>query len=177
MARPHCRNRDACSAKGSGHCRPCAAASIMLNPANRERQKAGLREFFGDPERSAKHIAAACRNVEEYRSRPGVAEHLRERMKGVHVLSQTPEVQEKLRASAAARGRKRTATVLPWCPPEYLDDYRVMVRKSGYTAQEARAIIEQQMRDRDPFAQARRAIATFNDNQRAREERRKREAY
>jgi hypothetical protein len=149
----------------------------MLNPVNREKQRKGLRTFFEDPERSANHIAAACRNIEEYRSRPGVAEYLRTRMSEVHAKSQTPEVQAKLRANAAERGRKRTATVLPWCPPEYLDDYRLMVRKCGLLAAEARAIIEDRMRRDSPEARAKRAIAEFDRAQRERQARQQREAY
>lgn len=35
---------------------------------------------------------------------------------------------------------------LPWCPDEYKDQYRHLKRKCGFTADKARALIEEQMR-------------------------------
>jgi hypothetical protein len=175
-ARWHCRAPDACkAAKPTSHCRSCAGAAVWAKPGARERQAAGLRAFFDDPERSAKHRASSAATFKDFRDRPGTLEWLRERMKEVHAISQGPEAQAKLRASAAERGRKRTATVLADIPPRYRDDYRRLVRDKGYTAAEGRAAIaELEAADR---ARARRAITDITNRQHARADREREQAY
>lgn len=174
--RPNCRAPEACEAKKpTTHCRRCTAAALLSRPGVRERQAAGLREFFSDPERSARHRAASAATMLEFRQRPGTLEWLRERMKDVHKLSQTPEAQAKLRASAAERGRKRTATVLADIPPQYRDAYRMLVREKGFKASEARiAIAELAEVDR---VRAVRAITEFDRRQRARAQREREQTF
>lgn len=122
-----------------------------------------------DPDMHAKRVAGVRRDAVERRDEkrrvllanaakamtPERREALRERMKRVQPLSQAPEVLAKI--DMAAKGRKRTDTVLGWCPPEYRDEYRALVRSRSFNAAEAKAAILDQIRkDRaaaDPLAQ------------------------
>jgi len=100
------------------------------------------RKLAQDPEAMARQRAI----FEQNRNAPGARE---KRLANL--------VDSRPRALAAARavnvagsegrvnaGRRRTATVLAWCPPQLRDDYRALNRMTGVSAADARRMIEEQ---------------------------------
>lgn len=143
----------------------------------RANQKAGIARRFADPEKRAAAIATATANIARWRETDEGRARLAEAGRNMRRFSQTPEALAKWRAGRAAAGAKRTAAVLAWCPPEYLETYRLLTRSKSFTAIEARAMIEAEIEAKSPAAQARRQIAEFDRRQRERAERERREAY
>ncbi|KQM65803.1 hypothetical protein ASE75_06120 [Sphingomonas sp. Leaf17] len=73
-------------------------------------------------------------------------ERERRRERGRHIAKtvlQRPDVIARYTPEMrAAAGKKRTATTLAWCPPEYIDEYRHLTASIRLSAAEARAMIE-----------------------------------
>jgi hypothetical protein len=153
--------------------RTCATCGKPLGATN----KSGLcvRDFNArlnaDPKTHAKRVAgirrdAVVRREEKRRillenaakamQRPERLAFLREQMKWVQPLSQTPEVLAK--TDPAAKGRKRTETVLGWCPPAYREEYRRLIRSRNVNAAEARKVILDQIRN-DRTAEKRKPVS------------------
>lgn len=176
--RPHCRQTDACKAKGAGHCRGCAGAAIHANPEHAARRLEGIRKKYADPDFRAERGDLIKRNVAHLADDPVHKERLRERGRTLqrehvrktdfHAVVHSPEARAK-------RGASITERRLGWCPPELRQAYRDFVRCKGLTAAEARAAIEDILAA--PAREARRAIAEFDRQQRERHAREQREAY
>lgn len=166
----------AISAKNrSGLCRPCNARRINADPAIEAKRAAGRAAYFDRPgvrEGYARRIAEYRENMpDEHRER--CREHGRRQYRDV--LSRPDVVAKSLSPEVrAAAGRKRTDTVLAWCPPHLRDAYRGLIR-SGIRAAEARAMIEEEIPG--TAAHARRVVANNALKMRLKHERERMEAY
>ncbi len=176
--RPHCQNRDACAAKTpSTHCRRCAAAALMANPAIRARHQKGIDAKFADPAKREAHNAVATANIRRFLDRPGSRDYLRARADEIRPLSRTPEAVERRVSRIRESAERRTQTLLPWCPPEWLDEYRRLTRVKHLKPAEARAIIEAEIEHRSPVAEGRRIVARIQAEMARKAARERREAY
>jgi hypothetical protein len=122
----------------SGRCKPCAARFNLTDPERRARRLEALRVYYSDP---AARAARAARMAEWNRNLP---EHVRESRRA-HGRARIAKVQaaaaEKITPEIRAEnGRKRTNTVLAWCPPEWRDRYRE-IKIKGKSAAEAKRIV------------------------------------
>lgn len=163
--RPNCLHRDTCNAKTLGkHCSPCTTTAMRADPAFEAKRAAAFRaKLHGDPEFKAKHCAASAKRLSAWRSKPESMVGANERSRANLAFANTPEVIAKRNATIRRK-------LLGWCPKHRIEEYMALARKMS--AARARRVIE-----RDESDRAKRAIAAFNDNQRAREERRQRESY
>ena len=143
MTRANCQNPDACTAaKPTTHCRRCAAIAINACPIIAERRKQAIRAKYDDPDFRERHAAAARKNIAIVHQRK---EWMREQGKRLHQHSRAPEALAKRKALYVQSGQRRTATLLPWCPPAYLDLHRFFVKVKGFTAAESRQMVEAQI--------------------------------
>lgn len=121
----------------SGFCRSCRTKRLNADPALQARRRDGLRAKFADPTFFAQHVARCAENTRN------ISDEARERRRAhgrrmaatlqASVAAFTPELR-------AENGRKRSDTVLAWCPPEWRDKYRDL-KKRGRRAAEAKAIV------------------------------------
>lgn len=121
----------------SGRCKPCATRKNNADPVLAEKRRQGIQRRFQDPEYRARHAARCAdqnRNIsEEVREKRrqhgyGMVEKLAAASRAV-----TPEMR-------AANGKKRSATVLAWCPPEWRAKY-LDLTKRGRRAPVAKRIV------------------------------------
>ncbi len=114
---PRCSRPDDCQSKGGALCRACNLSSLRADPEVRARHAAAM----ADPEVRARHAAAmkAAMADPEVRARHAAA-------------MADPEVRARI-----------TQARLSWCPPEFLDLYRVLVKKVG--AKDARVMVEEEV--------------------------------
>ena len=130
----------------SGRCRRCISRHNAADPAWRAKQRAGVRAKFADPQHRAAH---AARLSDRNRNLSGeTLERRREHGRRCAQQNlQSPEMRARTAdpAMKAENGRKRTDTVLAWCPPEYRDRYRHLKATKRMRAAEARALIEDEI--------------------------------
>lgn len=120
----------------TGRCRGCVARHNARDPVMRERQRAGIRARMADPIYRAKHIARCVANGRNISDE--VRERRREtgRQKAAALRAANAAIPPETRVE---NGRKRTDTVLAWCPPEWRAKYRDL-KKRGRRAAEAKRI-------------------------------------
>ena len=122
----------------SGLCRSCVQVRLNADPIVAANRRAGMTAYWADPENRAKGKARAVAMGQNLSD----AERERRRQYGRATL------REKLVAANAAltseqradNGRKRSDTVLAWCPPEWRDKYRDL-KKRGRKAAVAKRIV------------------------------------
>lgn len=142
--------------KKSPYCRRCVGRHTGRDPARRAKCSAAMKALLSDPSVRAQHFQRSADGLRhKLRTDPAFAEMRREmgrrtgRLKLGHLA--TPAGSEaRLRA-----GRAASATKLAWCPPEYRDDYRNLVKRQGIRAVQARKMIQETI-----AADARRYTAT-----------------
>lgn len=126
----------------STRCRGCATRRVNASPEVAAARAAGIRAKFTDPAHLAKMQRVAKRNGETARADPAFRARLVEHGKRQRAGSLgTPQARAAYLASRPASGRKRTETVLGWCPPEYRDEYRRLNRSKYIPAAQAKQMI------------------------------------
>lgn len=122
----------------SGRCRACARAWLNANPAAAEARRAGLKRHYADP---ANVAAAQARAIEMGRNLPEAErERRRERGRQLGATMLRAAAQAITRETRIENGRKRSDTVLAWCPPAWRAKYRDL-KKRGRRAADAKRII------------------------------------
>jgi len=126
----------------SGFCVRCFNQERNKDPAFRAARAEGIRRKFKDPEHRERMRKIMIRNAEKARSDPEFMKWLSDRGKVCAATQlRTPEAIAAFLATRKESGRKRSDTVLAWCPPEYRDDYRFLVRTKRLSARQAKAQI------------------------------------
>lgn len=110
-----------------------AVAKAWTSPGYRERVGAKISASWTPERRAAQAVAARDRRLWTF---------------GHAVLAEGGEARARQRCAAAAALRALRRKALAWCPLEYRDDYRLLKTAGGYSAADARRLIEQQI-DRD----------------------------
>lgn len=131
----------------TGLCRSCACKRQNSDPSFAARRAAGIRERFKDPATRLKAAQELRERHMEARRRPDVADRLSRALALARARSFDPDGRANFLASRAAAGRKRSETVLAWCPPEYRDGYRTLTRVKGKSARDAKRIVLKRIDD------------------------------
>lgn len=204
-SRPFCQQVSACAAKTPGkHCVRCAAldpevrarksrgirAALDANPAERarraqqaaalsrdaatvERRTKAIGAAFARPEVRAAHSAACKARRQELMKDPVFAARVsqwgRDFGSKNMAAAWTPEAKEKSRQAIQAAH-------LGWCPQEFWP-LNAELKAKGIRLPERKRLIAEEIERASPEAAARRAIAQFDQEQRARERRRLAQAY
>lgn len=121
----------------SGRCKSCNPKAMARDPEIRRHQREGIRRKMADPAYYAEHVARCIANGKKLtpEQRERRREHGRSRASALIAAAArlTPE-------DHARKGRKRSDTVLAWCPPQWRDIYRDL-KKRGRRAAIAKAIV------------------------------------
>ena len=145
----------------SGRCHRDAMAALHADPAYREKRLAGLDRHFAKP--GAKE--AATSRLRKYQAQMPDADRERRREHGRWLAREvlTPErVAKSHTPEARARSIKGNEEAkLGWCPLDRRDEYRLLVRRKRYSAAEARALIEADLKQ--IADQQRKRPRTFED--------------
>lgn len=129
----------------TSRCRACALAVLNASPAFAASRTAGIRRRYEDPVFRARKARAIHARHMAARRNPETAERLNRNIWIARQRLTDPDVRAKFLAGRAAAGRKRSATVLKWCPPDRIEEYRSLTRSKRMKAAEARRMIEETM--------------------------------
>jgi hypothetical protein len=149
MADPEVRARHAAAMKAAMADPEVRArhAAAMADPEVRARKSAAMKAAMADPEVRARHAAAMADPEVRARHAAAMADpEVRARhAAAMKAAMADPEVRARHAAAMAdpeVRARITQAR-LSWCPPEFLDLYRVLVKKVG--AKDARVMVEEEV--------------------------------
>lgn len=140
---PWCQKPDACTAsKNAAHCRACSLIKMNTDPEIKAKRTAGIKARFNDPVYAEEHR----QRIIAHANSPEGLEHRRRH--GRHIAATVlcrPDVRAKIYApdACARRGRAIAAVKLSWCPIEYRDQYKHLVRFNHVKAVDARKMIEE----------------------------------
>lgn len=127
-------------------CRPCAARAMAISPDKREKCRIAMNRRFQEPGYKQLHVARCTAGTRRaLQEDPEFRAMRAEQGRRVGLLGLG---KEKNAAGSPARvkaGRKRTETMMAWCPALYRDEYRRLVRTKLIRAPEARQIVEEQI--------------------------------
>lgn len=140
--------------KKSPYCFRCNGRHVGKSPQRRANASAAMKAHLSDPHVRANHIRRATEGLRRrLATDPDFVEQRREqgRAVGLSKLGVTPAGS----ASRIAAGKSSSATKLAWCPPEYRDEYKRLVKRQNIPAAQARPMIEDMV-----AADARRYAAT-----------------
>jgi hypothetical protein len=120
-------------------------AAAMADPEVRARHAAAVKRAMADPEVRARHAAAVKRAMAdpEVRARHAAAMADPEVRARKSAAMKRAMADPEVRARKSAAMKRRWQSKLSWCPPELIDDYRLLVRHIGAAA--ARKAIENQL--------------------------------
>jgi len=129
----------------TGRCRRCAVNHSNADPAIRARKAEANRRKSQDPafvQRAVRHLQAGQKAA---RSDPERAAKLVAKVQANLALAWSVEARRKWYAGRKEAARRRTETMLGWCPPRWRDEYRRLRNCWGRGAAEARRMIEEKM--------------------------------
>ena len=155
----------------SVRCRACSTRHVNSRADVAEKRNSAIRAKFEEPAHREKMAQVARANSEKARQDPEfrawLIEHGKRQRAGPLT---TPEARVAYLATGPSRGRKRTETVLGWCPREHRAEYHHLVRAKRIPAGEAKRLIldmmaaKQAMKDRKPVVQQ---LSPFERQERA----------
>lgn len=120
----------------SGLCRSCVARRTNADPVAIARRAEAIRARFNQPGIREEYAERRRRQNET----PSEIERAARSRQGKKMAPRLAAVSRSMTAEQRAEnGRKRTATTLAWCPPEWRDVYRSYARR-GLKAAEAKQI-------------------------------------
>jgi len=142
----------------TGYCRQCFNRRTNADPVARAHRKEGTQRW--NAQNGAKVVLRARKGAATRAANPEYIAKLRETVRTkVQPHSYTPEAIA--RRDMVKRGRAISQARLPWCPPEWLDHYRLLRRKS-FSAAEAKTMTLQAIKDAaaklSPFERQMRAL-------------------
>lgn len=134
----------------TGRCRVCASIHVNKTDELKLKRAEGIRRKFQDPEHRAKMAKVAIRNGQKGAADPEHHAWLVRRGYELTKILQSPEVRARNQSPEcrARAGRSVSETRMAWCPKEYWEDYRFLVRSKRMLAADARRMIEQKIADR-----------------------------
>lgn len=125
-----------------GRCRPCSIARLNSDPTINANRVAGIkRKYATDPVYRARKIREIGQRHKAARLDPATAARLNLNIWIARERLNDPGVREKFLAGRKEAGMKRTRTVLSWCPPDRIEEYRRLCKSKRLPAEEAKRII------------------------------------
>lgn len=122
-------------------CNPCQLARLNTDPGIAARRIAGMHVYYADPVIRAKAAAKMARNAAKGMENPANVAKQQANLQKARARLNDPDVLAKIAAKRKDNGRKRSETVMAWCPPEYRDQYRHLTIAKKIKAAEARQMI------------------------------------
>lgn len=127
----------------TGRCRPCSTYRLNTDPAIAAHRKAQLAAYAATPEGKAKMRAGMARYVANMPE----AHREQRRANGRHLARtalNSPEARAKNLSpeKRAEAGRKRSETVLAWCPPEWRAKYKDLTNRGRKAADAKRIVLD-----------------------------------
>jgi DNA-directed RNA polymerase subunit RPC12/RpoP len=127
-------------------CQRCNARAMSQSAEKREKCRAAMLRRFEDPNYAARHRDRCTAGQQAALAAKPELRALRVELgRRVGRLGMGQTQKGAGSPERVAAGRKRSETVLGWCPVEYRDAYRRLRRHCQMSAAEARAMIEQQI--------------------------------
>lgn len=125
-------------------CVTCSRSANGRNPSKISKSRAAMLKRMSDPAIKAEALKRAHdgwrkRLAEDPELRARMADRWREVGKSRIGHLAMPAGSPARRRAVASRMK----TIMPWCPPEYLDEYRRLLYSKKLKAVDARAVIEQ----------------------------------
>lgn len=132
--------------KKSPYCRRCIGRHVGRDPRRRAKVSAAMKAHLADPATLAAHKQRTGDGVRRAMiEKPGFAAARRELGRALGLTRKGIVNRPAGSQSRITAGRRSGATKLAWCPVEYRDDYRRLVKWQGVKAAEARRMIEAQI--------------------------------
>lgn len=123
-------------------CRRCVGRHNGRLPARRAKASAAMKAYLADPDTLAAHKRRTGDGIRRAMIvDPEFAARKREEGRRLGLSGVAAAAHPAGSASRIDAGRKSGATKLAWCPPEYRDDYRRLIKVKGIPTAEARQII------------------------------------
>lgn len=127
-------------------CQRCNARAMSQSPEKREKCRAAMLRRFDDPHYAARHREQCMAGQQAAMAAKPELRALRVELgRRVGRLGMGQTRKRAGSPERVAAGRKRSETVLGWCPVEYRPEYRRLRRQCPMSAAEARAMVEQQI--------------------------------
>jgi len=123
-------------------CKPCGARHMAQSPEKREKCRVAMKRHFDEPGYYRLHCQRVGSGIRDALKDPSRMEDLRERGRRCGLLRLGMTRHGAGSEPRVIAGRKRSETVLSWCPVEYRDEYRRLVRTKLIRAPEARRMVE-----------------------------------
>lgn len=124
-------------------CKPCGARAMAQSPDRREKCRIAMKRRFDEPGYKQQHVARCTAGTRRaLKDNPEFRAMRAEQGRRVGLLGLGKEKNAAGSPARVTAGRKRTETVLAWCPVEYRDEYRRLVRTKLIRAPEARRMVE-----------------------------------
>lgn len=128
--------------KRSPYCRACVGRHNGQSPARRAKASASMKAHLSDPHVRATHIARATDGLRRrIATDPDFAAQRREMGRRTGLMKLGTAATPAGSPARVAAGKAVSATKLAWCPPEYRDEYKYLIRTKRIPAVEARQII------------------------------------
>lgn len=154
--RKHCSdcNKELSVKNQTGRCHPCSNRWRWANDYNtlRERQVAGIRRKYDSDAEYRERVIRACRRTAQKTSLDPVlkAKRREQWFRVYETCLNTPEGRAKNRKAVKEKsGKTQSEQRFAWCPTEFREEYRRLVRSKRMHAVDARKIIEAKIADRE----------------------------
>lgn len=125
-------------------CQPCAARAFATSPEKRQKASEAMRRRFDDPAFRARQVRSMCAGLQRaLNDDPTMRERLREHGRRIGADNKGNIIRPAGSLQRQKAARAQLEFYLSWCPLEYRDDYRRLVKSYGIKAAEARRMTEE----------------------------------
>ena len=127
-------------------CQPCSSRAIATDPAKREKCRMAMIQRLADPQERAK-LSERCKRgwKAKFARDPEARARLVETGRRVGKLNTGNSLTPAGSPARIAAAAKQSEFYMGWCPIEYWDDYRRLVKTYGIRAADAKRMIEDQI--------------------------------
>ncbi len=126
-------------------CKPCGARVVAQSPDKREKCRVAMKRRFEDAAFHGLHNERIGAGIRRSLQDPARLEAMRASGRKCGLLNLGHNRHGPGSPERIAAGRKRTETVLGWCPLEYRTDYFNLIHTKHVRAPEARRMVEDMM--------------------------------
>lgn len=125
-------------------CQPCAARALAASPEKRQKASEAMRRRFDDPAFRARQVRSMRAGLQRaMQDDPTIRERMREHGRRVGALNKGNLTRPAGSPERQKAARAQSEFYLGWCPLEYRDGYRRLVKSYGIKAADARRMTEE----------------------------------